>query len=72
MFRLVHYDFMDIQKIISDVKAHAAKSSRTPESVCRAATGQPRLFERLERRLAQTEKDAKRIYDHMQGSEAGQ
>lgn len=56
---------MDIDLLIKKVVGHAESIGRTPESVCRAATGQPRLFDRLTRRAAQTQKDAHAINNHI-------
>jgi ferritin-like metal-binding protein YciE len=52
---------MDIHHIISAVTDFAAKTGQRPEQVCRKATGNPRLLQRLQRRAAQTESDWRRL-----------
>jgi ferritin-like metal-binding protein YciE len=43
-----------------------------PGTVCRKATGNPRLFERLERRLAQTQADMERLEAFMKSHPVNQ
>ena len=68
MCRLVHLANMDIKALIKDVEAFAEKTGKTPEYVCRKATGNPRLFERLQGRLEQSVSDEKRIRRFMAGA----
>ena len=51
----------DIHHILAEVTAYAAQAGVTPETVCRNATGNPRLFARLERRAERTDSDIRRL-----------
>jgi hypothetical protein len=51
----------DIHLILSKVQDYAAQAGVTPSTVCRNATGNPRLFDRLSRRAEQTDSDLKRL-----------
>lgn len=57
---------MDIlHDTIRRVEMYAAKAGTTPEYVCRAATGNPRLYERLKNRVEYNRKIAAALNEHM-------
>jgi hypothetical protein len=56
---------MRSQDIISEIEAYARALNKSPGTVCAEATGNFRLFERLQRRFEQTEKDEARLRDFM-------
>lgn len=49
---------MSLNDLIREIEAHAEGLGLSPDLLCRRATGNPRLFQRLKRRQAQTERDA--------------
>jgi hypothetical protein len=51
----------DIHLILSKVQEYAAQAGVSPATVCRNATGNPRLFDRLSRRAEQTDFDLTRL-----------
>jgi ferritin-like metal-binding protein YciE len=55
----------DLHEILRRVEAYAKASGVTPDKVCRAATSNPRLYERLKRRAEQTQADVERLEKHM-------
>lgn len=56
---------MDPHSIIRRVEEYAALAGIRPETVCRAATGNPRLFPRLKKRVELVEADVERLDRHM-------
>ena len=54
-----------ITDIIEKVDAFAQVAGIKPSQVCRAATGNPRLYDRLKRRAEQTQADATRLEEYM-------
>ena len=56
---------MDIKSIIDAITAHSKATGTPVSAICRAATGNPRLMQRLQNRLALTERDAKRVADYI-------
>lgn len=50
-----------LHNIIRQVEAYAEAAGVKPDTVCRAATKNPRLFERLKRRAADVEADIERL-----------
>ena len=56
---------MDPHDIIRRVEEYAASAGIRPETVCRAATGNPRLFPRLKKRVELVEADVERLDKHM-------
>lgn len=55
----------DIQKLITKIEDFATGRDMTPEHLCRLATGNPRLFERLKKRCQQTARDEQRLVKYM-------
>lgn len=53
---------MDIHELISDIEAFSARTGMRADLVCRKATGNPYLLDRLHKRVRQTEIDAERIH----------
>lgn len=53
----------DIHALLQDIDGFAAKSGMSPEAICRAATNNPRLYDRLKTRCEQTVRDSERIRD---------
>jgi len=51
----------DIRKLINMIDKAAAERGIAPESLCRSATTNPRLYQRLLIRAATTRADAERI-----------
>jgi hypothetical protein len=47
------------------IEAYAAAKGATPEAVCRAATGNPRLYERLKDRVEYTDRVIDRLERHI-------
>ena len=54
-----HYD------ILEELKDFERRTSISPAAVCRKATGNPRMFERLVRRLKQTKEQVAAIRAEM-------
>jgi Holliday junction resolvasome RuvABC ATP-dependent DNA helicase subunit len=54
-----------VHDTIARVRAFAELTGTTPDRVCRNATGNPRLWERLLRRVDQLETDCERIVSYM-------
>lgn len=54
-----------IQPTISRIEAYAEAAGIMPETVCRRATNNPRLFDRLKRRAQDLEYDLARIEAYM-------
>jgi hypothetical protein len=47
----------DLKHIIAEIEALAAETGILPNSVVRAATGNPRLYERMKRRAEMLDRD---------------
>ena len=58
------------RSILASVERYAADADMSPESVCRAATGNPRLYERLKRRAEYTETIASQLSKYMRENPA--
>jgi len=52
--------------IIQEIDEYAAKAGLEPSTVCRNATGNPRLRERLLRRLEQADADMEKLRAFME------
>ena len=52
---------MTPNELIAQIEAYACKVHKSPRTVCRDATGNFRLYDRLKRRVEQTNVDAGRI-----------
>ncbi|MEI4473238.1 hypothetical protein [Frigidibacter sp. MR17.24] len=55
----------DIHALLSEVQRYCELTGLSPVTVCRNATKNPRLWERLEGRALRTEKDAKALRQWM-------
>jgi hypothetical protein len=55
----------NIHQIIQQVEEFASRHGMRPDLVCRKASGNPRLLDRLHRRAAQTEIDIARLLAFM-------
>lgn len=58
----------DLHKLLRKVETYAESTGLTPEAVCRAATRNPRLYDRLKRRAAQTDADVSRLEQFMRSN----
>ncbi|QDP53989.1 MAG: hypothetical protein GOVbin2937_66 [Prokaryotic dsDNA virus sp.] len=58
----------DLHKLLRKVETYAESTGLTPEAVCRAATRNPRLYDRLKRRAAQTDADVSRLEKFMRSN----
>lgn len=56
----------NIHDAIQRIEKYAVAANTTPSGVCRAATGNPRLFDRMKRRVEVVLDDVARIEKHMQ------
>lgn len=56
--------------IISEVQRYADQLNIPPERVCRDATNNPRLWDRLKRRVDTIEADAEKLRSHMAANPA--
>jgi len=54
-----------LHHLIKAVEAFAEATGTTPDLVCRSATGNPRMFSRLHGRAEETDRDIKRLSQHM-------
>jgi ferritin-like metal-binding protein YciE len=54
--------------ILAELDEYARRADTTPPSVCRRATGNPRMFERLKRRLERTDEDIARLREFMEAN----
>lgn len=52
--------------LLSRVEALATETGVKPETICRDATGNWKLYARLKRRIAQTDADMQRIERHLE------
>ncbi|WP_299647939.1 hypothetical protein [uncultured Jannaschia sp.] len=59
-----------IQDLLRRVDKYAADNGVTPATVCRYATGNFRLYERIQSRLKKLEDDAERIEQFLDNREA--
>lgn len=59
-----------VHDTIARVRAFAEMTGTTPEKVCRNATGNPRLWQRLLRRVNQLEDDCERIVSYMDAAQS--
>jgi hypothetical protein len=55
----------DIHDIISELERYAKAKGTTPASVCRAATKNPRMLDRLKRRAKRVETEIETIRRYM-------
>ena len=55
-----------LSHILQQVERYAEATGVSPDTVCRNATGNPRLYDRLKRRLEQTERDIQRLTQHLE------
>lgn len=58
-------DMENFPELMAEVERYAAERGVSPSTVCRLATNNPRLFERMKRRAAQIEADAARVKKFM-------
>ncbi|MEP0190050.1 MAG: hypothetical protein ABJE00_06505 [Erythrobacter sp.] len=58
----------DIHKLLREVETYAKAAGLSPEAVCRAATRNPRLYDRLKRRAEQTDADVSRLEKYMRNN----
>lgn len=56
---------MDIHSLIASIEEYADAAGKAPGTVCREATGNFRLYDRLKRRAALTEVDSERLLAFM-------
>lgn len=54
-----------LHETLRRVEEYAERAGVTPQSVCRAATGNPRLYERLRRRRETLRETLDRLEQHM-------